>query len=86
MTTVVRIEQSTPVRFRAFLGSRIQNGSPARVDLRARVGLFLIATLPCPWHPEPHIGYPRFDDLFDPPNPSLLGGILKRRLQTHRQL
>jgi len=40
MTTVVRIEQSMPVRFRAFLGSRIQNWSPARVDLRARGGLF----------------------------------------------
>lgn len=25
----------------------------------------------CPWHPEPHLGLPRFDDLFDPPNPSI---------------
>jgi len=44
MTTVVRSEQSTPLQFSAFLGSRIQNGSPARLHLRARVGLFLIAT------------------------------------------
>jgi len=121
MTTVVRVEQSTPIRFRAFLDFEInptnivsENGfsyangkhlwnATYKID-RLRVwtygpgsGFFerdlivptdhklnlrfaLSRTLlemgihrgSYPWYPEPHIGFPRFDDVFDPLHPYVL--------------